>query len=55
MNITIKTLFATLWGLCVAFIRFIVAIFLAVFKLLSAIFLFIIDAFEQLLIRLKPC
>ena len=55
MSPTVKVFFSTIGGLFVALLRFMVATFLAIAKLFSAIIHFLINVFEETLNRLKPC
>ena len=54
MNPTVKLFFSAIGSLCIAIIRFILACFYGITKLLSAICQFLISAFDEIFNKLKP-
>ncbi|GEM_PF-3656244 len=54
MNPTVKLFFSAIGSLCIAILRFLLACFYGLAKLLSAICQFLISASEEILNKLKP-
>lgn len=54
MNPTLKTFFSAIWKLCISILRFIVATFYGIVKLLSAVCQLLINGSEEILNHLKP-